>query len=498
MGVKVTIGAYEFQVSNYSLTEDTTPLAAGDSEGSVGSFTFSVPAPDPNAPLRPGYDKLNAFGGDYFGGQSVVISDTRYGSLPGTIRSTGRDQDGSWTFSGVSRLDLLNIYNIQAQPYVGTLQGAFTYYLSLAGVTSGFAVSPDVANYPVRALGFSGELWYRLKQMAVAFDSEIALVNGVIMLRPVRTRVALQGKDIDRSSSRELGTLAQSVEVYNYNTRQITNELVYPPGGWTPEVEVLNVNAGEEAEYTLELSASISTLVQPTMQTFVGSHEASQSVYTIVADDGLVVQPSMWSAHGGRVSFEIGEDTTSILVRLRGATRIPLANGETARNFSLALASDATGNRYSTLRILASGVSFDKEARRIRTGLTPQQTATEVGVTIDNPFIFSNDQLYSAGTRAARQYAGNPGGASGSIVAISRTEGEVIGNVGGIRVYDRKTARHYRVRRATITPESIQFDGDEDLTHEDVQQARFGKTYGDVQAERAGMTYFQDQVVGVR
>src|SRR5690606_17171476 len=144
-----------------------------------------------------------------------------------------------------------------------------------------------------------------------------------ILLRPIRKRIATQNRDTTRSVTTGGDTLARAVEVYQYNNRPITNELVYPPEGWNPEVEVLNVNAGETAEYTLELSASISSFQAPVMQTFVSQGHSSSSVYTVVADDGLPVSPALWEGSGGSVRIEIAEDTSHLLVTLRGATGVP-------------------------------------------------------------------------------------------------------------------------------------------------------------------------------
>src|SRR5690606_33369235 len=107
------------------------------------------------------------------------------------------------------------------------------------------------------------------------------------------------GNDTGRSRSLQVQSTAQSVEVYEYDLEWVEDGLMYPSGGWTPEVAVLNVNAGETAEYTLTdpwLSASLVSIQEPEMVTFVSQEHDSSSVYTVVADDGLPVAPGLWAS----------------------------------------------------------------------------------------------------------------------------------------------------------------------------------------------------------
>lgn len=565
MGFRVDIGGSRIESINYEVQEASSPLAAGDSSGSVGSFSVTFPTPDPYVPVGSpgaplyGYGE-GPYGSGMYGGQSagsssvwsvvraigpeilidrsVRLFDSRKGFTLGSISAVDITHDGGTiTVRGSTRLSTLNVYGIQAQPYVGTLKGAFEYYLSLAGIDTELFVDEDIEDRPVVTPGWTGELWYYLKLMAAAEECDVSLVSGVILLRAIRKRVATQNRDTARSATLGGETLAQAIEVYQYNNRAITNELVYPPGGWTNDVEVLNVNAGETAEYTLDLSASVSSIQAPAMQTFVSQTHSSSSVYTVVANDGLPVSASLWAARGGRVDISIDPETTKLKVVLKGAVNIPTSTGEAAQNFSLALGSDTTGNRYSTLRIVGTGVSFQKVKKRIRTGVPASKTATGVGVTIDNPFISTTNQLYSAGTRAARRYAGAILSLSGTVTAINRrgdtgqatyptyakvqqaleselgapTYGsaqsyysaqgltthesvrqywfnkfrdddldQVFGNVQGARIFDRKTRRWYRIRTGRISPSLISFDADDDLTHGDIEEFYTGKTYGGV------------------
>lgn len=571
------------QIADYNVSEESSPLKAGDSSGSVGTFSLSIPIPDPSliealGPIdNSGYGDLGYGEGPYGGveGQltpwamlgifgptvfidtTVEISDSRKGFTLGRVNAAELSKDGgSIQLSGLSRMGRLNVYGIQAQPFIGTLREAFTYYLSLADVTTDLFVDDAIGDRPVVFPGWSGELWYNLKLMAAAQDCDISLVSGIILLREIRKRIATTDRDTSRSISTGSGTLAQAVEVYQYNNSPISNQLVYPPGGWNKEVEVLNVNAGETAEYTLELSASLSSIQEPEMQTFVAESYSASSVYTIVADDGLPVNPTQWEAFGGSVRVEILPDTTRLLVTLRGAEGIPTSAGAAAQNFSLALGSDTTGNRYSTLRIVGTGVAFNRVKKRIRTGVPASKTSTDVGVTIDNPFISTVNDLYRAGTRAAKMYSGAAMGLSGGVIGINRrgdsgvatypsygqvetalkqsigptsTYGaeqsyytglglityeqvrqywfeqfrdddvdQVFGNVQGARIYDRRTRRWYRIRQADLSPGGINISSaDDDLTIGDIQDLYSGQTYASVQTMLDPFTYREVELAGL-
>ena len=559
MGVRISIGSYTFQASSYLVREDATPLAAGDSFGSTGTIEFVVPQPDYDLPgsQLTAWKRLTTVGPEFFIDMDVRLADSRKGFTLGTVNGIRANDDGTFTFSCVSRLDKLNVYGVQAQPFIGTLDDAFEYYLSLANVTTDLFVDDSVASREVVLPGWNGELWYHLKQFAVAQDLDLSLVSGVILLRPIRAREATRGRDISRARDISAGTLAQFVEVYQYNNEEITNELVYPPGGWTNDVQVLNVNAGETEEYTLELSASVSSIQTPSFETSVAPEYGATSVYTVVANDGLPISEAAWDDYGGSLTITINPDTVTLNVKIVGPLGLPTSTGEEATQFSIALGSDTTGNRYSTLRIVGTGVRYNKVKHRVRTCVPPERAATEVGVTIDNPFISTVQDRYRAGVRAARKYAGYVPGLSGRVTAINRRgdtgvavypkysevqtaletalgtptyadvetyytvtnslstyravrdfwfstvqddyTNQVFGNVNGARVFDKKSRRWYRIRSATVTADGIDFQADDDLTHSDIEtfHAAASRTYGDVQLVMDGLTYKQVGLVGM-
>lgn len=547
MGFKLTIGGRKYEATNFDVSEASTPLAAGDSSGQVGTISFDIPYPDfdvqPNHPII-------KFGPNILEGKTVRLDDTRKGFTLGRVTSAGNNQSsGVISVTATSRLGELNVFNVQAQPFIGTLGDAFAHYMTLANVTTDFFADPAIASKPAVFPGWNGELWFNLKQLAAAVDCDVSLVSGIILLRPIRARVATRGRDLDRSFSVGGGSLAQYVEVYQYNNRPITNQLVYPPGGWSEDVTVINVSSGQTIEEVLELSASVSSITQPVMQTFVSRDHSSSSVFTVVGDDGLPVQPSAWNNNGGSLRVEINPDTTSLTVYITAPTGIPNRDGREIGVYGISLSSDGNTGRYSTLRIIGTGVGFDKQPVRVWTGITPSETATEVGVTIDNPFLSDREDVLRTAGRAVRAYNGSAMSISGSVVSINQLgdtgelvretyddeflthppgstyadvalayagmtyqqvfeqlnsgfedlfENQVFGNVNGARVWDKVSARWYRIRDASLTPGGISFDADDDLTYGDVDTFYSNKTYGGLATFFAGKTYREVDLAGLR
>lgn len=546
MAFKLSIGGLDFGFTDFNVQEAATPLAAGDSSGQVGSISFTLP--QLSEEMSPDHPMVK-YGSSWIVGKSVRLEDSRKGFTLGEVDSVQPSRaSANIQVSATSRLGSLNVYNVQAPPFVGVLADAFETYLDLANIDSGFLVDPSIASEQVVFPGWSGELWFNLKQMAAAIDCDVSLVSGVILLRPIRRRVATRGRDIDRSGSTGGGSLAQAIVVNQYNNRPIYNELVYPPGGWTEEVTTVNVNSGETVEETLELSASVTSIDQPVMQTFVSRKHDSSSVFTVVGDDGLPIQPAQWTAMGGSLSVKINPDTTSLTLTVKAPTGIRNKDGNEVGVYGIALSSDSSTGRYSTLRIIGSGVAFNKEEVRVPTGVTDRETATEVGVTIDNPFLSTRDQVYTAGVRAVREYSGTSMTISGSVTAVNQRgdtgdialrpysemealhagrtysevqatydgrtylqvetafnagsqdkfENQVFGNVAGSRIWDEPSRRWYRIRTGTMSPAKIQFEAEDDLLHSDSQEFLQGKTYLGVQEMYNGFTYREVDLMGLR
>lgn len=468
--------ATEFQVNHSS-----TPLDSADTSGGVGDFTVTVRRPvDPNHPV-------NQHGANILA-RKPIISKTQYGVFSGTITYVNESSDGRMLMiGGASFAGPLNVYNVRMVPYFGNLGGLLHQMCGRSGISpSNVAVDSSIADRTVVAPGWKGELWHHLKMLCAAENIQVSFTETGLRFEPVRTTAAVMGADVDHSRNVESGTMAQFVEVYEYNSRWVNNSLVYPVGGWHEEVEVLSVAHDEYKEVTLESTASLLKITPPAMVTNVPRGLTTASVYTVVGDDGFPIQPKQWSDSGGRIEFEIGEDSQSIIVKLNGPSKhIIMSNGEPSQSYALAMAADSSGSQYSSLRILGTGVLYDHEPMKFPTGITESETGNEVGVSIDNPFLSNRSKVVGAALEAARKHVGfSP---SLSVTTTAVTAGGMIDGDIGARVLLHGD-RPFRIRDITYGADSVNYTAEDDLTFGDLAVAHAGLTMGDLRDINDGLT----------
>lgn len=483
----VSIREYAMEVVTFNVTESSQPLDSSDSSGGVGDFSVSVTRPENDS-------VFNIYGSGFLQRKPVRLS-TRYGDILGTVAGVSETNDSLLEIMCVSSMGPLNAYNISAPPFRGRLVDLIQLYFSLVpGSGLVFTADPSLEDREVTVPGWRGELWYYLKLLCAAENLQISLGgDGLIYVSSTPSMTASDEPFSGVVESMQVGGLSEHVEVYTYDNKWISNMPVYPPGGWEESVEVINVSAGEYIEHPLELSASLESFVPPRMEQSVQREELNRSVYSIVGDDGFPIPEAQWINSGGSVEFELGEDTRSIIVKIRAASGIPNpSTGEDMRTFALAMAADSSGSRYSSIRILGSGVSFNRRTIKFPTGVSPQDTGTEVGATIDNPFLSTMGQVVQAGTLAAMKQSGFDPQMSTSM-PLPLGEEWHSGVVGSLIPRD---SLDYRTRTVTYTPEGVEFSSDYHLTYAALQEALNGLTYNQWQGLNEGLTYHDMQARG--
>lgn len=536
MGVLVRADGKTVMPTRYRVTESSMPLAGGDSSGAIGTIDLDIQ--EPRAIPHP-YLLVE---------KSLDFIDTNRGSTIGTIRTveSNRGSTAPWRLTANTRLGEFNI-EVQVLPYTGTLEGAFIYYCSLANIDTDIVVDAAIASKPVNFPGWNGNLWNHMKMMATAMATDLNLISNYVVLRPVRQFVALTDRDTSGQATLDGKRLAQKQEVIWYDTRYVSSGLIYPVDGWNPEVRVLSVNAGQTVETTLETNSSIFSLSQPVAQASVAPNYSASSVYTVVGDDNIVIQPSQWEAYGGSLTVSISPDTRSIIVKMTGAHDLVQINGQPMKTFRIALSAGTSDSTYSTLRIVGESIEMNQKSLILPTGVEPWRTGQEFAPTVDNPFLNNLDDAYSAAVRGARRYSGKVFSLSTTVTAVNKrgetgaanyppysyvqgiwddlTYGEVktlnagftyadrkealydsvqnsfdnqvFGNIVGARKFDRSSSRWYRVRDATTEWGSMNIEADDDLTLGDMQVRFEGMTYGEVKTHYAGLSYFEANLMGV-
>ena len=482
MAVVARIGDQTVEAKEYSVSVASTPIDVGDTSGSVGTIELTIPR-------RSFIDSLR------YRDEKITLTDSKRGTVAGYIDDVSHDRStGITSLRGPLVLRDLNVFDAAARPYVGTLSGAFAYYFSLVGRNPIFRNVPnETLNTRVEFLGWHGELWYHLKMLAAAYGLEFEIVDGQAALRPIRARAATQHSRTAMTASISRNPIAETVEVIFYHTIAVNNSMVYPSTGYSDNLQVLSVNAGETVEIPIQLDVSLNSIEQPIYVESVGMYYSGRSVYTAVGDDGLPITPAAWRGGGGKLDVQISEDDFSIIiVKLTGPKGLPDSEGGELKSFQIAMSSGPSNNRYPALRLRGTGVWWEEKTETFRTGASGAQVETKVGETIDNLFITDLKQVYRAGTRAATRYAGSTLTASGGVIQFSpdweAQDIDKFGEVAGLRVFDRESQAWYRVRSAQFQRGTVTFDGEDDTTIGDVDEAFSGKTLDQRDATYAGLS----------
>jgi len=507
-------------VAGYSVQEDVTPLDISDSSGGIGSASVTLTEP------------ANAM---FLHRRPMILIDSAQGTTAGTAANPSSDGH-TLTLPAQSRLGALSVTRI-AQPFVGTLAAAFTYYLGLVGLTSGISIDTSLSSINVVLPGWSDVVWTKMRDLCSAYQVEIALVSNNVVIRPIRQRVAKNRRDASVSWALNDSHIGQSFEFFYYQSKKISNTLIYPLGGWVDGTQIINVDAGatQDLDVLLHpnsgdegLGASLTSVVQPVCVMSVGMYDSNASVYTVTDQTGAVVDPVAWVAGGGSVAVSILPDTQSIHIVATGAN---VPNGP----FNIAMPYGDNQN-YSSLRILGSGVSYNKVKETFSTGLGPDLAPEATSTTIDTEFLSDWGHAFASALWTLNTAQGptqsitvqskgiNRVSDNGSYaypllsdweahfaamtinavdtqhagMTLNQVEEEeyawvsntfanqAFGNIAGARV--KHEDAWYRIQTATITPTDISYTADWDTTLSDWEDAHSGLTINQVDSRAAQLT----------
>lgn len=367
-------------LKSFSVQEDSTPIYASDMSGGAGTMSLQV---DENGDTP------------YLLNAEIDLIDPAQGTTRGNIKNLSSDNT-SVSLVADSRQALLNV-NRDASAVVGTLEDALVYYFGLCGITDGFVVEETIQGTPVKFLGFSGNVWDELKKIAPALGIEFTLVSNNIVVRPVRQNVSENYRDSSRSWAYDTSQRAQQVDIYKYTTSTVTGGLVY--NGYAVEQTPMSVEAGATTEFTIPFDGSIISLDQPVYLESIGPGDPGFSAYNAIGQDNLPITKAQWEAQGGSLTVDASEDSRSIIVTITAPNepeyspyRIGVSDGDTV---------------YSTLRLHGSAILYTKELHSYHTAVDPDQVSQEVGATVDNPYIQTDQQLLDVAMGELRYWGGN-------------------------------------------------------------------------------------------
>lgn len=508
-------------LAGYNITESATPLHAGDTSGAVGSAQFVVASEPGVAGSRALLDS------------TLKLSDDKLGVFIGVTNEIN-DQDGEATVSVDSKL--IRLTGRTVMPYYnGTLGGAITAIMTQAGyATNEYSIDASITGLSCILPAYEATYWDGLKNMCPVYQFEVALVSGLIVFRAVHQREGILSRDTTRTVNVNANQIAEYVEIYNYNHFAGT-ALAYPDGELV-KAQVLDVDTGDTAVFSLDLNGFITSFDTPTYVETLPTDTNTGSVYSAVDKDGVPITLTEWTAGGGKATLAAGETTQQALFTVTAPNNMPAR-----APFRLALPVEPwnpdNDDVYPAVRIIGTGVFIDKQVMRIATGADPNRVAEEVGITIDNPVIGSAAMACALGAGLAYAYSGrsaslsastpnlNSAGSLGGIVgytynkfmsdmagvtynafqtmwagktyaqfqayylalASDKNIIQVIGNAPGARV--RLNNSYYRIRDVSYTEAGLQYSGDADTMFNDFTATFSGLTYTQFAALLTGVQY---------
>lgn len=463
-------------LTSYGYKEESTPLNIADSSGGVPELTFDVAVTD-DTPLL--YRSQIIFqDGDFFHAGRVTGVDTSNATASIPLRS-----------------DLAGLVATRNLPPVADpLMLALRTYLDACGLTNTAVLFLDAAdaNRPVAYPGGEYEVWTWIKEVLASQSLEAVSYGGAVYVvsnaQDIYELTAARGYDPKLLTTQSLsiseGDLARNVEIKYYNNVYAEDELVYPQGGWNEDVQVYQVDAGEVQEHEIETGVSIQSFKQPTMVSFVAAdYKGPNSVYAIAGNDGLPVPAALWRDAGGKVELELAPDTTTLLLRLTGPV------GTWAENygpFRLAMAADAGGgSAYSSLRINGSGVFMHEASIIVPTGVDDDDTAQDVGVTVESRAVMHRSQAYDLAPAVAAMYSGTEIEYSG---AQARDHDSIwlLGFAGDLV---RTSDAQYRIRAANYGPETVDFTAEPHVLFSDLDDVWGGGSFAEFETLYDGYTF---------
>jgi hypothetical protein len=262
MGVDILLGGEpEWNASDVTVSEDSTPLDPSDSFGGVGAVSFTIPASTGSKEL------LN---------ETVGLVDGVHGSAAGVVKALAGGRH-SVRVDALTR-DSALVADRTADPHVGTLESLLLYYFGLCGITTGIVIDETIGAVEVVAPGWYGNVREQIKKLGAAYQFETVPVGDDIVVRPPRGVTLTRTRESDFSWSLDESRLAQTVEAWYYRPTVLTDALVVG----RDISPVSNLDAGEVHEFDVQLSASLSSVVQPVPADSVSYDAADASEYSIL------------------------------------------------------------------------------------------------------------------------------------------------------------------------------------------------------------------------
>jgi len=268
-----------------------------------------------------------------------------------------------------------------------TLRGAFSYYLSLAGIND-FAYEAS-ADPTIVVAGWAGDMWSRIKELCAAYSVQMSWFGGKPLVRDIGSvTLAIDNKSVP--------TVAPSNV---FGGRQINIVHQNPKAG---AQTMFMADSTYSVDVGQRLSVTVRTNSYPTMlntPTATDSVPAGSGEYHVIDSNGAGVPAATWTAAGGSVIAVIGYGAGEIDLTFTGPTAAMV--GYTGPFKFL-----ETANGAASLSVRGEGVVTRPATLELLTGADEARTTQQVAFTVDSPFIDTIDRAYDRGVWAAKEAAG--------------------------------------------------------------------------------------------
>jgi hypothetical protein len=475
---------------SFSYSEDATPLEPTSSNGGTSQVSFSGVEETSNAGLV--NTKLMI-------GNQTSIQDSDYGTVQFNVKKVSTNAAGIATVIGDSIQSRLNVIKTAA-PFSGTLAGAIDYYCGLCGITGSSRVIDIALNgRSVNFIGWSGNVWEYLKDLCsvMSYNTtdrspvEIYFTGTAVGFRPALTStVNLSEYQSDVNQSVEIFEVAQTIDVYSYNTVAKTNAIVYDleyynPDRSNPQKSFLSsfsdsfeVNPGQSVTKVFKIDASLISIKQPDCVSTISPFPYDPSTsgngqYVIAGSDGLPIQPAQWLGQGGSLVVAIGDNPNEIKITVTA----PAVNGILKTNGELGFApyrigkeTAGSGFDYPAIYIVGNGIFYNKVKSTFTTGADAGITTNPEAPEVDNIFITDNFTLANASLAAAQAICAPKISVNGSS-ASGFSFGSSIGKSFNLN------ANRFRLNSISFNESGVSWSAEEAVTFADFNLVNTGKTF---------------------
>jgi hypothetical protein len=455
----------------------------------------------------------------------MSLTDSNYGNVGFRVRGVSRNLDAI-SITGDTIQSRLNVERTAA-PHGGedaTLLTCIEYYCGLVGVTPVIdeELAEEITLIPVNFIGWTGILWDKLKELCSGFSvsttdnagMEMVIIDNQLIFRKAKQSLISVERNLTSDSvTIESFDSAESVTVYNYNTRYGEDEVFYELSNFdNSKVELdrfqssindsMQVEAGETLRKRFSVNLSFTSVNQPICveqitRTFPDPYSGLTGEYVIVGIDDLPIKPEQWNENGGSVTVELTDENGNALpsgeidlvIKAPKLAGLPKAENQNEIAFApYKIGVESSGETdYPALWLTGTGVFYEKKQKLLFTGSSDEYTSRSEGPTVDNIFMINSLNASSRGAAAAQANCGPK-------ININRqlSEGVVFGDIGSVFI---SGLNQYRIDGLNFTDSAISLTASPSFTIDEWNQIWEGLSFEDFEDKVLDPELFPDEAL---